>query len=489
MPLKDVPELTISEEAAPPLQSQQTSLLDPKPSAAAPEPGPAVFHYQDKDHAELPHIVKFSGGLTSGMLLFTLLENEILKPERGDAVVFNNTSAEHPETYRFARRCKEECEPYGVPFFWVEFQTYEDARKGEYTRIPSYRLVNERPCSEDNPDGFSWRGEVFEELISWTGYVPNQFSRVCTRGMKLETTRQFLRDWLAGKESIPRLGHYGETSKIDVDALYRQYQMGNRSKKDDKGEVPEKIYKDKKAFALGRPHYRPEQRYGDFCSNWQPFKNEALEGKIFGGQAAFEKGAEYVAFVGLRADERHRVERVKARNLHAATGYKGEHVYMPLADMEIGRDQVNAFWNKQKWDIFIQRNGQLTNCVFCYLKGAANLKAVRNLMREVDEEEEFGSLANTPSDSLPASTTLTPKGREEFRSLKDTPSDIKWWQNLEEKYRRDLEAENRNRKNTNVQYIGFFGANTGFSYETLANSSDEEIDRAGVNVLPCDCTE
>ena len=166
------------------------------------------FRYRAKGHRNLPHMVKFSGGRSSGMLLFALLENKILDPARGDVIVFNNTSSEHPDTYRFARDCQEASSRYGVPFFWIEFQTYEDARNGEWTRIPSYRLVNEQPKSPNNPDGFHWRGEVFEELLSWSGYVPNQFSRICTQNMKLEATRLFLKDWLACKEAIPRLGHH-----------------------------------------------------------------------------------------------------------------------------------------------------------------------------------------------------------------------------------------------------------------------------------------
>jgi len=37
------------------------------------------FRYREKDHESLPHVVKFSGGRSSGMLLFALLENEILR--------------------------------------------------------------------------------------------------------------------------------------------------------------------------------------------------------------------------------------------------------------------------------------------------------------------------------------------------------------------------------------------------------------------------
>ena len=149
-----------------------------------------AFRYRARDHQELPHVVKFSRGRSSGMLLFTLLENGFLNQERGDVVVFNNTSCEHPETYKFVSKCKELVEQAGIPFFFVEFQTYEDARQGEWRRIASYRLVNERPLSEENPDGFRWKGEVFEETLSNKSYLPNQFSRVCTQSLKLEVTRQ-----------------------------------------------------------------------------------------------------------------------------------------------------------------------------------------------------------------------------------------------------------------------------------------------------------
>ena len=174
------------------------------------------FRYRARHHRSLPHVVKFSGGRSSGMLLFTLLENGLLDRDRGDVVIFNNTSAEHPSTYRFVRDCMRATRRYGIPFFQIEFQTYEDSRRGVYTRLPSYRMVNGQPADADNPDGFSWRGEVFEELLSWAGYVPNQFNRICTKHLKLEATRDFLGDWLAEKPGIPRLGHHGGSSRIEA---------------------------------------------------------------------------------------------------------------------------------------------------------------------------------------------------------------------------------------------------------------------------------
>ena len=274
------------------------------------------FRYRSRHHQELPHVVKFSGGRSSGMLLFTLLENGLLNRERGDVVIFNNTSCEHPETYRFAARCKTLVEEQHIPFFFVQFQTYEDAHRGEWKRIPSYRLVNDRPRSEDNPDGFSWRGETFEETISLKSYIPNQFARICTQSLKLEVTRQFLENWFASKQGIPHQGHGLPVSQIDPEALYRQHLKNG-------GAVPKDILLSKRAFVLNQPPNRPGQAYRDFSSAAAAFDNPAHHGRIFGHRASLgHNGAEYVALIGLRGDEQLRVSRVESRSYspHANAG-------------------------------------------------------------------------------------------------------------------------------------------------------------------------
>jgi len=440
--IRDVPRLAVSA----------------RPSKPPPQhdPGKAhQFRYRAKRHRSLPHVVKFSGGRSSGMLLFTLLENGILDPARGDVIVFNNTSAEHPETYRFVRDCMIKARRYGVPFFQIEFQTYEDARQGEWTRLPTYRLVNDQPKSAANEDGFHWQGEAFEELLSWSGYVPNQFNRICTRHLKLDVTRNFLKDWLASKATIPRLGHYGERSRIDPEAAFRRHQANQ-------GGVPKPLFLHKRAYVWNRPHFRPEQRYDRFCPKWKPFENPALQGKAFGDKARFgKKGVEYVAFIGLRGDEPHRIERVEARN-EGAAGYEGEHVYMPLDDMAVTRDDVNAFWNRQDWDLALPKDTSLTNCVYCFLKGAANLDAVHGHMEDASRHE------------VP-----------EFGPLTDTPCDLKWWMRMERQYGRDLLAEER-RTRGNATRIGFFGSHP-FTYGDLASGRD--IGAFRETMLPCDCTE
>ena len=391
--------------------------------------------------------------------------NGMLNQERGDVVVFNNTSCEHPETYRFVAECKARVEAAGVPFFLVQYQTYEDARQGEWRRLPSYRLVNDRPLSEENPDGFQWRGEVFEEMISSKAYLPNQFSRVCTHSLKLETTRQFLRDWFASKKGIPLQGHGLEQSLLDSNTLYRQHLRNG-------GSVPKEILMAKRRYVLGRPTSRPKQAYKDFSAPAAPFENETLLGKVFGQRAWFgEGGIEYVALIGLRGDEQLRVTRVETRssNPHANVGYEGEYVYMPLATMNICKDDVNTFWDQQDWDLNLPRDGSLSNCVYCFLKGVNNLAQVHTAMesQKTTEIEGFGLTTGSPCD-------------------------INWWVSKENEYGRDLEKEHRERTNPDSpNFIGFFGATRGFSYELLAaNANNEEVlEDFASSILPCDCTE
>ena len=423
------------------------------------------FRYRSKHHRELPHVVKFSGGRSSAMLLFTLLENGILRQERGDVVVFNNTSCEHPETYKFAAECKKRVESdYGIPFFFVQFQTYEDAVQGEWRRLPSYCLVNEKPVSDTNLAGFQWKGEVFEEMLSHKAYLPNQFRRVCTASLKLEVTRQFLRDWFGSKNAIPSQGHGVEESLVDFDILHARHLRSG-------GGVPKAILRKKKDYVLSRPTVRPKQRYSDFSAPATPFENGAIGDKVFGGNAWFgEDGMEYVAFIGLRGDEQLRTARVEARatDPHANAGYEGEHVYMPLAMLNLSKENVAHFWSLQDWDLNLDTSGALSNCVYCFLKGASTLGSVHSAMEEAKTQPVDG-----------------------FGSIAETPCAVDWWIDIEQKYGRNLEDEGRQKKNPETSFIGFFGASSGFSFDRLsmAGKGGDDLSRFSDTLLPCDCTE
>ena len=430
----------------------------------------SIFHYESKSHKNWPHVVKFSGGKTSGMLLFILLEAGLLKAERGDVVIFNNTSAEHPKTYEFVKQCKRVVEKkYKIPFFWIEYQTYEDARQGEYVRLPSFKLVNPDPYSETNPDGYHHKGEVFEEMLSHKGYVPTFFQRICTQSLKLESSRSFLREWLANKEETERLGHFGNSSRLNDDEMYARHRRNQ-------GSVPPDIFFAKKAFVKTRPWIRTSQKWSDYSDVTVPFTNKQLEGKAYGRKADFGKGGiEYISFVGIRHDEMRRVIKIQKRNTGEgdAEGYEGEHVYMPLAGMKITEDDVHDFWKKQTWKLDLRKEDNLSNCTFCFLKGVEKLKAAREAIK-----------------------------KEQVAEYADTPCDVRWWAGIEKRYGRDIKAEGRKRKSkdNDFDFIGFFGPSKidapktdgpeKMSYRLLAEKDRlDKIDMSAEDVLPCDCTD
>ena len=391
------------------------------------------------------------------MLLLILLENGLLDRKRGDVVIFNNTGAEHPATYEFVARCKQVTEhKFRIPFFITEYQTYENSDRGVWARLPAYRLTNAQPYSSDNPDGYRCNGEPFEEMLSWAGYVPNQFRRICTHSLKLETTRLFLLDWFFSRDRIPHLGHWKEYSEIDIDELYRRHVRAG-------GSVPRDIYLRKKEYVLNKCSLsRSEQRYGDFTE--APVSGRGPKSRDPGTQ-------EYISFIGLRGDEQARVRRTKSRA--EIDGNDGravrERIYMPLADMRISKSDVLNFWKAQKhWDLALPDSGHMSNCVYCFLKGRRTLGKVHAFMNKDGAE---------PSDAT-------------------EPSKISWWVNLEKKYGRDLKAERRvstdNGKSSN--YVGFFGTNSKYDYSTVVEKhSDDSLDDMGLfddaGMLPCNCTD
>ena len=60
-------------------------------------------------------------------MLFSLLEKGLLNADRGDVIIFNNTSAEHHKTYEFVIECKNRCEKEynmssGFEYSWFKFK-------------------------------------------------------------------------------------------------------------------------------------------------------------------------------------------------------------------------------------------------------------------------------------------------------------------------------------------------------------------------------
>lgn len=72
--------------------------------------------------------------------------------------------------------------------------------------------------------------------------------------------------------------------------------------------------------------------------------------------------------VGVRADEPHRIAKMRARGLS-----------IPLVDAGIGKQAVLNFWAQQPFDLALKVNSGITdlgNCDLCFLKGANQLLSI-----------------------------------------------------------------------------------------------------------------
>lgn len=393
---------------------------------------PLRIRYRAKRHPSLPHVVKLSGGRSSAIMLLGLIRHGLLEPDRGDVVVFNNTSAEHPATYRFVARCASEAQQAGIPCLLTEFQTYETQHQGQWIRRPTYRLVNAAPRTAGNPDGLHWRGETYEELVSWNGLVPNQFNRTCTHELKIETTRRALADWLSGTSGLPALGHTDNSSRIDPAAAYTRHRRAG-------GQLSMEAFTTRRRYLWSRPHRRPAQRYHTHCTterrNPRPIPFEI------------------VSLMGIRADEAGRAMRIEQRgHLDRA---RGEHVYMPLVEHGLRASDVGAFWKHQPYDLELESGTHLSNCVYCFLKGRLALEHVDGAMR-------------------PCRDTMIPG----FGALRGTPCDLEWWKRMQNTYGRPEHDGNGE--------IGFFGAKAP-GYEAVGTLGIQPL--WGESGLPCDCTD
>ena len=378
-----------------------------------------------------------------------------------DVVIFNDTSAEHPLTYEFVKQCTDICEQtYGIPFYWIEFQTYEDAYRGSWKRYSSFRMVKPEPYSDDNPDGYKWRGEVFHELISHHNFLPSRQTRICTSQLKIFITQAFLSEWFARKEATAPFGHFADEQQINDDDLYAQYEKAN-------GKSSKEVFLQRKAYVRQCDLRRDSQLFDDFSSvGVTPFlqSTNRREKPFAIASMVGDDAVDYISLLGIRGDEPLRFSKI----MHRARqdDESREHIYMPLVDCHVNQKEVSEFWNKSAFDLELPVELKLSNCVYCFMKGSHALASIHKNMKRLEEDSSSG-----------------------IEIVPNTPSDINWWIGMEELYRRQADGfseENRGKKVS----IGFFGVNSGCSYTHIKDKSSEiaQSDPAADD-LPCHCTD
>ena len=129
---------------------------------------------RDPFKIESPTCLSFSGGRTSGYLLWRVLQSNAGLPDCA-TVCFANTGKEDEATLRFVKRCSDE---WRVPITWIEF---EDSQEG-------FRLVDFESASRN--------GEPFEAIIRKRNYLPNPVARFCTVELKIQPERYYLKKFM-----------------------------------------------------------------------------------------------------------------------------------------------------------------------------------------------------------------------------------------------------------------------------------------------------
>lgn len=120
-----------------------------------------------------PAVISFSGGRSSGYMLYHILQahNGIL-PDDVKAV-FCNTGKEMTETLDFIQECSDR---WNVPITWLEYNPLS---------VGKFDIVSHNSASRN--------GEPFTRLNDAKGFLPNPVARLCTVNLKIRTTISYLK--------------------------------------------------------------------------------------------------------------------------------------------------------------------------------------------------------------------------------------------------------------------------------------------------------
>lgn len=121
-------------------------------------------------------VISFSGGRSSALMTYMILNDKSYTDKYIIIVIFANTGEEHEGTLTFIKNCDEY---FNFNTVWVESVVYHGERKGT-----GYKLVDYKTASR--------KGEPFEEVIKKYG-IPNKKFPHCTRELKLSPITSYMK--------------------------------------------------------------------------------------------------------------------------------------------------------------------------------------------------------------------------------------------------------------------------------------------------------
>jgi 3'-phosphoadenosine 5'-phosphosulfate sulfotransferase (PAPS reductase)/FAD synthetase len=127
-----------------------------------------------------PALISFSGGPTSGHLLWRILQAHGGTLPDDVVVAFANTGEESEITLEFVRDCGDR---WDVPIIWLEFR--HGYKEGATRRTRWAEVVRFETASR--------KGEPFDMLLESKKIVPDRSRRSCTEQLKVWTITRYLR--------------------------------------------------------------------------------------------------------------------------------------------------------------------------------------------------------------------------------------------------------------------------------------------------------
>jgi 3'-phosphoadenosine 5'-phosphosulfate sulfotransferase (PAPS reductase)/FAD synthetase len=158
-----------------------------------------------------PAVISFSGGRTSGYMLWRILQAHNGKLPDDVVVCFDNTGREMPATLRFVHECQTR---WKADVRWLEY-------RGGAGLPHSFEEVGYNSASRN--------GEPFDQIIASRGFLPNPRQIFCSGEMKVRTTRRFIRatyGWTHWKQIVGLRADEGRRvaralARADRDAEYK----------------------------------------------------------------------------------------------------------------------------------------------------------------------------------------------------------------------------------------------------------------------------
>ena len=126
---------------------------------------------------EGPALISFSGGRTSGYMLYQILQAHGGELPSNLYVTFANTGKEIPETLDFVKDCGEH---WGIKIHWLEMRIFDEK--------PIYRT------EEVTYETAARNGEPFAALIDHKHMLPNPLVRFCTEQLKVMPMKRFMKE-------------------------------------------------------------------------------------------------------------------------------------------------------------------------------------------------------------------------------------------------------------------------------------------------------